>query len=365
TTKLVCYYSLPSALPINDPLPPGLNATLCTHILYIGTGVNSTGQFAVANVNHTKLFSLTIPVLRKQNPSIVILLTNGGGGSTQFSVILGSAKNRTRFITSVIPFLRQYDFDGFDLDFEFPGWNGLPESQIHSFSLLMKEFRESFESDARVTGKKRLLLTAAVAASFVMMYKIYEFDYLDKYLDLVNLMGYDFNGFTWTSPFTAFNSPLFPEEYDIKYFRTNNLAFTANEYVKNHIPKSKLMVGIPTYSHAYKLLFSRLHDIRAPAVGRGECDSAPYICSCTAIQKKKATRVWDDAAKVPYIYYGNQWVSYEDKESIKEKVNWIKSNGFGGVMVYDLNADDYQGLCDGRTKYPLISLTHKLLFGTL
>ena len=32
------------------------------------------------------------------------------------------------------------------------------------------------------------------------------------------------------------------------------------------------------------------------------------------------TRVWDNAGKVPYAYYGNEWVGFEDPESLKIKV---------------------------------------------
>lgn len=35
------------------------------------------------------------------------------------------------------------------------------------------------------------------------------------------------------------------------------------------------------------------------------------------------TRVWNDEQKVPYAYKGDQWVGYDDLESIQIKVNII------------------------------------------
>ena len=32
------------------------------------------------------------------------------------------------------------------------------------------------------------------------------------------------------------------------------------------------------------------------------------------------TRVWNDEHKVPYAYYGDQWVGYDDVESLEIKV---------------------------------------------
>ena len=47
------------------------------------------------------------------------------------------------------------------------------------------------------------------------------------------------------------------------------------------------------------------------------------------------------------------------------QAKWILENGFGGIMVYCLNNDDYLGQCDGKTKFPLVSnitsTVHKLM----
>jgi len=42
-----------------------------------------------------------------------------------------------------------------------------------------------------------------------------------------------------------------------------------------------------------------------------------------ALQKLNATRVFDEIAKVPYLYYGYQWVTYDDEESLTIKVKTI------------------------------------------
>lgn len=42
----------------------------------------------------------------------------------------------SRYVKSAVSFLQKYGFDGLDLDFEFPGINGLPRGQRTNFTLL-------------------------------------------------------------------------------------------------------------------------------------------------------------------------------------------------------------------------------------
>lgn len=42
--------------------------------------------------------------------------------------------------------------------------------------------------------------------------------------------------------------------------------------------------------------------------------------------------VWDDVQRVPYAYFGVQWVGYDDPRSIKEKVSFALTSGRGNVI---------------------------------
>lgn len=46
-------------------------------------------------------------------------------------------------------------------------------------------------------------------------------------------------------------------------------------------------------------------------------------------------------------------------------MDWLKSNGFGGAMVWTLDLDDFNGLCPqhGGEKYPLINVIKEALTG--
>ena len=61
--------------------------------------------------------------LKYVNPKLKVTLAIGGWneGSTKYSEMARDATKRKSFVESVITFLKQHNFDGLDLDWEYPG----------------------------------------------------------------------------------------------------------------------------------------------------------------------------------------------------------------------------------------------------
>ena len=79
-------------------------------------------------------------------------------GTAKFKEMAATRYTRQIFVFSAIPYLRERNFDGLDMDWEYP--KGSDDKK--NYALLLKELKEAFTAEAEETGKPRLLLTAAV-----------------------------------------------------------------------------------------------------------------------------------------------------------------------------------------------------------
>lgn len=69
---------------------------------------------------------------------------------------------------------------------------------------------------------------------------------------------------------------------------------------------------------------------------------------------------WDDEQKVPYAFKGDQFVSYENLRSLKEKINYLKDKKLGGIMFWSMDMDDFTGNFCHKGKFPFIKAAKNL-----
>uniref|UniRef100_A0A0A1X9V2 Probable chitinase 3 n=1 Tax=Zeugodacus cucurbitae TaxID=28588 RepID=A0A0A1X9V2_ZEUCU len=336
-------------------LPTNVDPKLCTHVVY-----------AFATLKDHKLSEATdddpenyeqVIALREENPDIQILLAIGGWafGSKPFKELTSNVFRMNQFVYEAIDFLRDYKFNGLDVDWEYP--RGAEDRA--AYVNLLRELRLAFEGEAKSSGQPRLLLTAAVPASFEAIAAGYDVPEISKYLDFINVMTYDFHG-QWERT-VGHNSPLFPLEATTGYQKKLTVDYSAREWVKQGAPKEKLLIGMPTYGRSFELVNETQFDIGAPASGGGkagkftnEAGFLSYYEVCSFLAADNTTLVWDSEQQVPFAYRDNQWVGFDDERSLKTKMEWLKEQGFGGIMVWSIDMDDFSGRC-GAGKYPLLN----------
>ncbi|XP_066599872.1 chitinase-3-like protein 2 [Prorops nasuta] len=346
---IVCYYSISGDLNKTQELSPShIDPHLCTHIIVgFASVVNCT-----LNLGNNSWVYGAISDLKHSRPKLKVMVSVGGMNELHhgFPEMVRNHANRKKFIQSVLNATKIYSLDGLDLDWEFPAWASTEKRQKIHFVQLVQELRKEFDR----SGQK-LLLSAAVAAQQAIIDQSYNVPEIAKHIDFVNLMSYDYHFYIWYYPVTDFNSPLYSRSTETGYLTTLNMNFSANYWVIKGMPKEKIVVGIPTYGHTYKLVNPSNHDLLAPAEGYGELGNlgfVPYGNICGFI-KGGAVSVFNNESWVPFAFKDTEWISYDDEISVFIKASWIKENNFKGAMVYSLNSDDWSYTCNLTEAFPL------------
>lgn len=278
--------------------------------------------------------------LKKTNPELKVLASVGGWSwSKGFSDAALSPESRSKFAASCARFVIDYQLDGIDLDWEYPNQTGAgntfrPED-VHNFTLMLKAVREALDQQATGNSGTHYLLTIATGADQDYV-KNTELGELQQYVDFINIMTYDFyNGLhKTTGHHSNLNHSATPE------LDKNSIADAVDLHLKAGVPAHKINLGIPFYGRIWEGVKSAERNglfQETETVGSG----IDFVIFAEKIDKDGFTRYWDDAAKAPYLWNPEKktFISYEDEESIRLKMEYLKQKGLGGVMFWEYSAD--------------------------
>lgn len=293
---------------------------------------------------------------KSKYPNVKLLISVGGWTrSDKFHDAAKNEINRKKLANSMVDFMRKYPFvDGFDIDWEYPTITRAPEDQYdrgcvggpedkENFTLLLRDIRSTFDSN----NMKDKLLTVAVSAGEQKI-RATEPDKYYKYVDYIGVMTYDFAG-NWDKE-TGHLAGMYrnindPNTERLKFNMDDAMKIFSNEY---NVPKDKLLAGSPLYSRGWGNVAPGPNGDGLFQTGDGKFtgnlgEGGQY--SWYDLKKLETTEGWkkfrDPVSKVPYLYNSSkkQFLTYEDEISLKERVNYINNNSYGGLIVWDASGD--------------------------
>lgn len=298
----------------------------------------------------------TLASLKKENPSLQILISIGGwSGSQDFSDIALTAQSRRIFVDSVMEFVRQNRLDGIDVDWEYPGQPGAGHryraEDKQDFTLLLKDLRGRFDQEEQAGGR-RLYLTIAAGASdeYVANTEMAE---VARTVDAVNLMAYDYNEGVSTGR-TTHQAPLYTDPHAPV---NESVDSSVLAFERAGVPAAKLILGVPFYGRSWQQVGSVNHGLFQPGKPAAR-DFIPFAEINGSMIGHGFTRYWDAAASAPYAYSESQkiFVSFDDGESVARKCSYVLAHRLGGVMFWEYS-DDPTGVLAGTIAHELHAST--------
>ncbi len=267
-----------------------------------------------------------IASLKNQNPDLKICLSfshtvanNDNKQDGGFSAMCKSEAGRRAFAEDCLAFLKKYNLDGVDLDWEFPGlsWSGAacdPSCDTDNYVLLVKQLRETLGTSYTISYAGYCSDKTSVSGG----YRYVDIKGMDPYVDYVNIMAYDLD----EAPHhhSALN--------DTRAYKDCNRA--VNAYLTAGVSPDKLVLGLPFY-------------------GRHSFSTSP-----TAISYKKILQLdryqyrrnqWDEKASCPFVATmgGAFYCGYDNPRSIGLKGAWVREKGMLGLMYWEYDQDDAKG----------------------
>ncbi|XP_031787655.1 probable chitinase 10 [Nasonia vitripennis] len=366
--KVVCYFTNWAwyRRGVGRYLPEHIDHTLCTHIVYGFAVLDYSNLIIKAHdswADFDNRFYERVVAYKKRGLKVSLALGgwNDSAGD-KYSRLVNNPVARQKFVEHALQFVEKYGFDGLDLDWEYPVcWQTDckkgPDSDKEGFSDLVRELSQVFRP-------RGLLLSTAVSPSKKIIDAGYDVPVLAKYFDWIAVMTYDYHG-QWDKR-TGHVAPMYYHPDDEFYYFNAN--YTINYWISKGAPPRTLVMGMPLYGQAFSLNDpSRGTGLNSPASAgtAGEFTKAAgflaYYEICDRIHNKGWQVVQDPERRMgPYAYKGNQWVSFDDADMIRQKAQYVRDMGLGGGMVWALDLDDFRGRC-GEGQHPLMHTLQQVL----
>ncbi|KAI9598975.1 glycosyl hydrolases family 18-domain-containing protein [Syncephalis fuscata] len=297
----------------------------------------------------------------------VAISIGGWTASKFFSPMSATAHGRKSFVDATVDFAKQYNLDGIDIDWEYPGRLGMAcnifdkNNDAKNFLTLLQELREALPKDKYISLAVRIQPFDGPDGPLKNVSRFAE------PVDFITVMAYDIN-VSWN----ATTGPNAPFKHSTAGGAPFSFIQSVNSWVNAGFPKEKILMGLPFYGRATQApvaASSKAQTMFMPRlkpVPKGDRDDAPWAEPCpdapqvlSGVWKWKNLREeglltspktaghgwernWDHETKTPWLLNrkDGHFISYDDPDSIKLKTDFVRCNNMGGVMVWALNQDN-------------------------
>ncbi|EGU73090.1 hypothetical protein FOXB_16405 [Fusarium oxysporum f. sp. conglutinans Fo5176] len=320
--------------------PEQIPIGLYTHINFAFGTINPNTFSIEANDREDTDMYERLMLLKKKDKNLKIYLAIGGWtfndpGPTAkiFSDLAASPARQKSFFNSVMSFMATHKFDGLDLDWEYPVAEERSGREIDykTFPVFMAALKKIMGS-----GNKGLTITLPASYWYLQYFDIQK---LEPTVDFFNIMSYDLHGawdqnVTWTQPYLNAHTNL--TEIDL----------ALDLLWRNNIKPEKVVMGLGFYGRAFTAQSAACRKpgcLFSEPANAGRCSRENGILLNSEIDNEIKNRnlkpeLYKEEA-VKTVTWGKQWVSFDDEDTLKMKVDRAGERCLGGVMVWAISHD--------------------------
>ncbi|MEN6411148.1 MAG: glycosyl hydrolase family 18 protein [Veillonellales bacterium] len=243
-----------------------------------------------------------------QNHISVLLMVNNateGKTATPIHTVLTDPALRTKAVDSIETYIKKYDLDGINIDFE-----SVPAQDRNQLSAFMKELSARLKPQGYVISID--VFPKQDESNDIAM--AYDYAQLAKSADKIMIMTYDYHG-SWSDA-----GPV----ADVRWVEN------CLRYALQFIPKNKIYLGIAGYGYDWS--------------SKG-VESLEYQPIMNLVQRFNVPVLWDQSAKSPHFSYtGTDGIThqvwYENKESLQYKLDLVNQYDIAGTALWKLGEED-------------------------
>jgi len=305
-------------------------------------------EIAVPEDDASRAELAALAALKARNPDLKLILSVGGWGMPLYPEMIRTAATRRTFVTSVAAFLRTHKaFDGFDVDWEYPGGgdearalldDSARAAEAEAFRALAHELRAALDLEGRGAGRS-YQLTAAVAG-YERSVRGVDWARTQGPFNYIFVMTYDFTpekAFAARGDFSGGGGP--PGHHTNLHASKATEGYGADAMVRTlaeaGVPRAKMVIGAAFYGRQWKEVDWSGGNFPAATAKGAFVGTIPYK---TIPGRQGAS--YDGTAQAAYLAGEGSFLSFDDARSICAKGVWASRNGLAGIFAWEASQDD-------------------------
>ena len=340
-------------------------------VYYAFANPQSDGTLSMSTTYLNKVLAL------KQDGIRVLLVINGAVSENLQAMVQLCDNDETRatFVENIMSLVTTYNFDGVDIDWEFPGTSGLDSTYYTTqrdqanLNKLLRDLREALDDYQDDNGSPYILSCAIPASSWGSI----RYDFtgsnsqsftgdntlggIDTYCDYVNMMSYDVNHSNYTSHVASCYYSLMPNDYKF------GCVYGANRFISLGLSPEKVIIGAAAYGKTFKITGTVDESATYPGLGvegtltqisgvtGSNASGTIFYTGISELLANKNYRMYTEynngklVGSYLYSSVDQIFVTFDSEEAIIAKCEYAKESGYG-IMVWAYGEDATDTLVD-------------------